>query len=169
MTESLASGAGNGTEDHASLATTEGDHRDFVTMVIDEQWFGIHVLSVQDILGPQKITRVPLASKEISGALNLRGRIVTAIDMRLRLGLPSRSKDESEMSVVVEEKGELYSLLVDNVGEVLSLPSSSFESNPTTLDPALRALSQGIYPLEDKLLVVLDVPKLLAFGRSQAA
>ena len=140
------------------------DCDDFVTMVVDGQWLGIPALSVQDVLGPQKITRVPLAPREVAGALNLRGRIVTAIDLRIRIGLPPRTQGVMPMSITFEEGSELYSLLVDDVGEVLSLKATSFEPNPVTLDPVLREVSNGIYPLEDKLLVVLDPSRLLAFG-----
>jgi purine-binding chemotaxis protein CheW len=149
------------------IASTE-DHEDFVTMFIEGQMFGIPVLVVQDVLGPQKITRIPLAPPEVAGSLNLRGRIVTAIDVRLRLQLPLRAPDAGAgMSVVVDLRGELYSLRVDQVGEVLSLPAAKFERNPPTLDPLWREFSTGIYRLDEKLLVVLDVPRLLDFTKSE--
>src|ERR1700678_4156860 len=92
------------------LASTD-NHQDFVTMFIEGQMFGIPVLVVQDVLGPQKITRIPLAPPEVAGSLNLRGRIVTAIDVRMRLQLPQRAADAGAgMSVVVDMRGELYSL-----------------------------------------------------------
>lgn len=141
--------------------------QDYVTMLIEGQMFGIPVLTVQDVLGPQKITRIPLAPREVAGSLNLRGRIVTAIDVRLRLELSNHSEDNKGMSVVVDMGGELYSLRVDTVGEVLSLPAAKFERNPPTIDPKWREFSLGIYRLEDKLLVVLDVAKLLDFTRSE--
>ena len=140
------------------------DCDDFVTMVVDGQWLGIPALSVQDVLGPQKITRVPLAPREVAGALNLRGRIVTAIDLRVRIGLPPRPDEMKPMSSTFEEGSDLYSLLVDDVGEVLSLKATSFDPNPVALDSVLREVSNGIYPLEDKLLVVLDPSRLLSFG-----
>ena len=141
--------------------------QDFVTMIIEGHLFGIPVLTVQDILGVQKITRIPLAPKEIAGSLNLRGRIVTAIDVRLRLDLAPRPPEEKAMSVVVDQGGELYSLMVDSVGEVLSLPMAKFERNPPTLDNKWREFSMGIYRLEGNLLVVLDVGRLLDFNRSE--
>ncbi|MBL8837986.1 MAG: chemotaxis protein CheW [Alphaproteobacteria bacterium] len=146
-----------------------GDARDFVTMTIADQLFGIPVLTVQDVLGPQRITRIPLAPAEVAGALNLRGRIVTAIDVRRRLSLPPRAADNQGMSVVVDHKGELYSLIVDAVGEVLSLPGDAYERNPTTLDPRWREVSGGIYRLQGKLLVVLEVARMLDFKRAEAA
>lgn len=158
----------NGADRGASA--TSGEQRDYVTMTIADQLFGIPVLTVQDVLGPQNIARVPLAPKEVAGSLNLRGRIVTAIDVRPRLGLPRRDGEKAAMSVVVEHEGELYSLLVDSVGEVLSLNSRDYQRNPPTLDPRLRDFSDGIYRLNGSLLVVLSVASLLDFGnRSDAA
>lgn len=147
---------------------TEGS-REYVTMTVVDQLFGIPVLTVQDVLGPQRITRIPLSPPEIAGALNLRGRIVTAIDVRRRLGLPPRAAETSSMSVVVDHKGELYSLIVDAVGEVMSLPADAYERNPATLDPRWREVSGGIYRLKGKLLVVLEVPRLLEMRRADAA
>ena len=159
-TEAVASGTKVGS----------GDNRDYVTMSIGGQLFGIPVLKVQDVLGTQTITRVPLAPVEVAGSLNLRGRIVTAVDVRLRLGLPKRDADKAAMSVVVEHENELYSLLVDSVGEVLSLESRDYQRNPPTLNPRLREFSDGIYRLNDSLLVVLSVSSLLNFGnRADAA
>ena len=152
-----------------SPAEIPGGSQDFVTMTIYNQLFGIPVLTVQDVLGPQKITRIPLASPEVAGALNLRGRIVTAIDVRKHLGLPAASEGSVSMSVVVDFHGELYSLIIDSVGEVLSLPANSFERNPATLDAAWREISTGVYRLKDQLLVVLDVARLLTFKQREAA
>lgn len=161
----------NGADRGSSASANSGEQRDYVTMTIADQLFGIPVLTVQDVLGPQNIARVPLAPKEVAGSLNLRGRIVTAIDVRPRLGLPRREGEKkATMSVVVEHDGELYSLLVDSVGEVLSLNSRDYQRNPPTLDPRLREFSDGIYRLNGSLLVVLSVASLLDFGnRSDAA
>src|SRR5512139_1000055 len=106
---------GSATEFGATTAAGNGEQRDYVTMSIGDQMFGIPVLTVQDVLGPQNIARVPLAPPEVAGSLNLRGRIVTAIDVRPRLGLATREGGKAAMSVVVEYDGELYSLLVDSV------------------------------------------------------
>jgi len=155
--------------DEAHAEDSQGDQLEYVTMVIGGQWFGIPVLSVQDVLGPQKIAMIPLAPPEVAGSLNLRGRIVTAIDPRVRLGLPDREKDATIMSVVVEHLGELYSLLIDQVGEVLKLPSNRFEHNPASLDQRWRDISAGIYRLDDRLLIVVDIERLLNFDNSLAA
>jgi purine-binding chemotaxis protein CheW len=138
-------------------------------MTIAGQLFGIPVLKVQDVLGPLRLTRVPLAPPEVAGNLNLRGRIVTAIDLRLRLGLPPREKDAGWMSVVIEHQGELYSLIVDSVGEVLSLDSSTYERELPTLDPRWRDFAAGIYRLNGALLIVLEVAHLLTFNKAEAA
>ncbi len=157
----------------AAAASTEveanDNHKDFVSMTIGGYLFGIPVLKVQDVLGQQRITRIPLAPPDVAGSLNLRGRIVTAVDVRIRLSLPPREKDEKAMSIVVEDGGELYSLLVDSVGEVLSLKSSEFEASPPTVDARWREFSDGIYRLNGKLLIVLNVARLLVFGNREAA
>lgn len=137
------------------------ESRDYLTITIADQLFGIPVLQVQDVLGEQKVTRVPLAPKEIAGSLNLRGRIVTAINVRCSLGLADRESSRNDMSVVVEHDSELYSLIIDKVGDVLNLKDGDFEKNPATLDPLWRDVSSGIYRLDKRLLVVLDVPKLI--------
>jgi purine-binding chemotaxis protein CheW len=143
--------------------------REFVSMTVAGQLFGIPVLTVQDVLGEQRITRVPLALPEVAGTLNLRGRIVTAIDMRRRMGLPPREAGQNGMNVVVDRSGELYSLIVDSVGEVLSLPADLYERNPSTLEAMWREVSVGVYRLQNELMVVLDVTRLLDIKRAEAA
>ncbi|MCB9982388.1 MAG: chemotaxis protein CheW [Rhodospirillales bacterium] len=137
--------------------------KEFLTIIIAGQRFGIPILQVQDVLGEQAVTRIPLAPPEVAGSLNLRGRIVTAIDVRRRLGIDSCEKyKNSGMGVVVEHENELYSLIIDEVGDVLHLKDENFESTPTTLDPLWREISSGIYRLEGELLVILDVPKFVS-------
>lgn len=154
MTQSLA------LQSNPHPATTT--QNELLTVTLGDQLFGIPILQVQDVLKEQKVTRIPLAPPEIAGSLNLRGRVVTAIRVRERLDLPPASAGTSRnMSIVVEYEDELYSLIFDTVGDVLQLSLNDYESNPTTLDPKLRSISDGIYRLSDKLLVVLDVPKML--------
>lgn len=154
--------------EQGALANAFSEAEDFVTFIIADQLFGIPVLKVQDVLSQNNITRIPLAPPEIAGSLNLRGRIVTAMDVRLRLGLPPK-EGRGSMSIVVEHEGELYSLMVDSVGEVLALKANDYERNPPTLEPQFRDYSVGIYRLDEKLLVVLDVNRLLDYDRVQAA
>jgi purine-binding chemotaxis protein CheW len=152
-----------------TLAPRSGDDRQYLTISIAGQTFGVAVELVRDVLGPQRITRIPLALPEVAGSLNLRGRIVTAIDVRLRMGLAKRDADARPMSVVVEHQSEAYSLLVDSVGEVLTLPATGFEKNPANLDPRWREMSLGIHRLDGQLLLVLDVGRLLDFTGAVAA
>ncbi|MGB0719361.1 MAG: chemotaxis protein CheW [Bdellovibrionales bacterium] len=140
----------------------QSSSKDFLTIVIAGQRFGIPILQVQDVLGEQKVTKIPLAPPEVAGALNLRGRIVTAINVRKRLGMGDADASKTtNMSVVVENDHELYSLIIDEIGDVMVLKDRDFEPTPATLDPTWREISSGVYRLEHELLVVLDVPKFL--------
>ncbi|HAH10256.1 MAG TPA: chemotaxis protein CheW [Alphaproteobacteria bacterium] len=141
---------------------------DFVTVYVGEQMFGIPIGQVLDVFRPQRITAVPLAHPDIAGVLNLRGRIVTAINCRSRLGLGRSGSDVPLMAVGIERNGESYGLIIDKVGEVLSLPASDFEANPANLDSRWRSVSMGVYRLEGKLLVVLDVAALLELDLAAA-
>jgi purine-binding chemotaxis protein CheW len=160
---------GGGKPAKTGSAAVESASEEFVTFDIAGQFFGIHVPRVQDVLSETKTTPVPLAPVEIEGSLNLRGRIVTAMSIRRRLGLAPREEAGAGMSIVVEHEGDLYSLMVDSVGEVLALSDAEFERNPPTLDPTVREYPEGIYRLEGRLLVLLDVSRLLDFSRSVAA
>ena len=154
-------------QDWGDRLAVENDQ--FVTITIADQLFGIPVLTVHDVLVAQKITPIPLAPPEVAGALNLRGRIVTAIDVRRALGLMPREGDDPGMYVVVEHGEELYNLIVDTVGEVMDLPSDAYERPPTTLEVRWRDVTMGIYRLEGQLLLVLDVEPLLDFDKANAA
>ncbi|PCI49997.1 MAG: chemotaxis protein CheW [Alphaproteobacteria bacterium] len=147
----------------------ENKNKDFVTIRLANQLCGIPILDVHDVLSEQSITAVPLAPPAVSGVLNLRGRIVTAINLRKRLGLPEQEAGGENMSIVVEYQGEPYSLLIDSVGDVLSFPEDSFENNPVTLDSCWQEVSNGIFRLKGELLVILDVEKLLNFETGQSA
>lgn len=138
--------------------------RQLVSMMVAEQQFGVRIDAVRDILGFQQLAKVPLAAPEIAGVLNLRGRIVTAIDLGRRLGIQhgrARSTDQA-MNIVVDHRGELYSLLVDRVGEVLTLGHDRFEADTSSLPPQWRPLAHGIFRLDDALLIELDIERVLA-------
>ncbi len=150
-------------------AAVPGSVTQVLTISVDGQSFGIPALRVQDVLGPQRIGRVPLAPPEVAGTLNLRGRVVTAIDLRRCLHLPPRPADQKPMSVVVDLGGEAYSLLVDQVGEVLTLSAATFEPNPASLPARWRERSAGIHRLDGQLMVLLEIDRLLAFSHPHAA
>ncbi|MCC6947703.1 MAG: chemotaxis protein CheW [Bradyrhizobiaceae bacterium] len=134
---------------------------EYVTATVCGQLFGLPIARVLDVFIPERITRVPLAAPEVAGVLNLRGRIVTAIDMRRRLGLPPRGPGDQCMAIGIERDGEFYGLLVDQVGEVMRLSSSTFEAVPVNLDPSWARLALGVHRLEGRLLVALDVDRSL--------
>jgi purine-binding chemotaxis protein CheW len=134
---------------------------EYVTVTIGDHLFGLPISRVQDVFVPERLTRVPLAPPEVAGILNLRGRVVTAIDMRTRLDLGSRPKDRPAMAIGIEFRNESYGLLVDAVGEVMALRDSACEAKPANLDPRLNKVAAGIYRLEGHLMVVLDVDRLL--------
>src|SRR5690606_5416333 len=142
---------------------------EYVTVVIGDQLFGLPISKVQDVFSPDRLTRVPLAPQEVAGVLNLRGRIVTAIDMRVRLGLPPLDTGRPPMAVGIDHMGEAYGLLIDQVGEVMKLPVSSREANPANLDPRWAAISDGVHRLDGQLLVVLDVEVTLDQAREVMA
>jgi purine-binding chemotaxis protein CheW len=140
------------------------DSADYVTFKVGGQLFGIPVLKVQDILVPDKIASVPLAPQEIRGSINLRGRIATVLDMRARLGLTQAQMDAQRghgMGVTVEKGHELYTLLVDSVGDVISLSRELFEANLATLDRSWVGFAEGIFRLKEQIMVVLNTDRLL--------
>ena len=144
----------NGTETEQA---TEG----YVTVVTGGQLFGFKLERVRDVFVPRGLSEVPLAPPEVAGLLNLRGRLVTAIDLRRRLSLPPRTDGGTPVAVGIEERGELYGLIVDRVGDVMHLKPSSYEANPANLDPNWMKVCSGVHRLDEGLLVVLDVDKVL--------
>jgi purine-binding chemotaxis protein CheW len=142
---------------------------DYVTFTTAGQMFGLPIERVQDVFKPARITRVPLAGAEIAGVLNLRGRIVTAVDLRSRLGLGAPQAGQAAMAIGIESGGESFGLLVDAVGEVLKLPDGECEANPVNLDRKLARVSAGVFRLDGSLLVVLDIDRVLDLGMEAAA
>ena len=142
---------------------------DYVTFTTAAQIFGLPIARVQEVFRPARITRVPLAGAQIAGVLNLRGRIVTTIDMRSRLGLQAREDAVTPMAIGIESRGESFGLLVDTLGEVLRLSDSDIEANPINLDRKLASVSDGVHRLDGQLLVVLDVDRVLDVSAEVAA
>jgi purine-binding chemotaxis protein CheW len=143
------------------MSSESGNLKEYVTATVGDQLFGLPILRVQDVFKPERVTRVPLAPPEIAGVLNLRGRIVTLVDLRRRLGLPPLAEGDPQMAVGVEWRGESYGLLIDSIGEVLKLDDEAREPIPVNLDEELAHMSAGIYRLDEQLLMVLDVERVL--------
>ena len=139
----------------------QSDLHQFVTMKMGHQIFGISVAYVVDVLSPQKINPIPLAHKEIVGSLNLRGRIVTAVDIRVVLDIHEKAELQKNMCVVIEYENELFSLLVDEVGDVATVPSEELIKNPDNLSKVWQDISLGIFPLKNELVVILDIEKVM--------
>jgi purine-binding chemotaxis protein CheW len=139
----------------------------FSTFFVGDLFFGVDVLNVQEVLRFQPMTPVPQAPEVIEGLINLRGQIVTAIDMRRRLQLPPRAEDKAPMNIVVRTSDGAVSLLVDEIGDVLDMDVATYERPPKNLDSAARELIRGVYKLKDRLLLVLDGERTvdLAVGR----
>ncbi len=138
--------------------------REFVTFRIGEQLFGVSVSEIHDVFRPAGMTPVPLSGSEIAGVLNLRGRIVTAIDARSRLGLKKDAKTgkSQTLAIGVERGGESFGLIIDEIGEVVRLDENALEQNPVNLDATWSWVSRGVCRLEDRLLVIMDIDRMLA-------
>lgn len=142
---------------------------EFVTVIVAGQPLGLPISRVHDVFVVSEMTTVPLAPPQIAGLLNLRGRVVTAVSLRRRLGLEESTDAERRMAVGLENHGEAYGLLVDEVGEVLKLDPDEMQPNPVHMDRGWVGLSQGVHQLHDKLLIVLNVDSVLAFETEQEA
>src|SRR5215831_18368272 len=138
-----------------------GERRQFCTFFLDGLRFGVDVQKVQEVVPYQEMTRVPLAPGTVRGLLNLRGQIVTGIDLRCRLELPERTADRLPMNVVLRGEDSPVSFLVDEIGEVIEVAADAWERPPETLQGRVRELIQGVYPLQEELLLVLDTAKTL--------
>ena len=134
----------------------------FATFRLGGYLFGIEVVKVQEVLRYQRMTAVPLAPPQVAGLINLRGQIVTALDLRSRLGLPARPDDKLPMNVVVRTPEGSLSLLVDEIGDVIEVGEDSFERPPATLIGPARLLVRGAYKLDDRLMLVLDIERTVA-------
>lgn len=138
--------------------------RQFSTFSVADLFFGVDVLRVQEVLRFQPMTRVPQAPEVIEGLINLRGQIVTAIDMRRRLQLPPRAPGVAPMNMVVRTEEGAVSLLVDEIGDVLDIDASLYERPPENLHFAARGIVLGVYKLKDRLLLVLDAERSVDLG-----
>ncbi|MFZ0747551.1 MAG: chemotaxis protein CheW [Terracidiphilus sp.] len=139
----------------------------FSTFFVADLFFGVDVLRVQEVLRFQQMTHVPKAPEVIEGLINLRGQIVTAIDLRRRLGLPPRAGSHLPINVVVRTDDGAVSLLVDEIGDVLDMDLAAYERPPENLDPAAREIIRGVYKLKDRLLLVLDTERTVDLARGR--
>lgn len=141
----------------------------YVTVFVGDQMFGLPILDVQDVFRPKAITHVPMAPATVCGVLNLRGRIVTAINMRAALGIADAADGLPVMAAGVEQGGEIFGLMVDRVGDVLTLSLDAFEDNPANLDPRWRSVSRGVFRLKDQLMIILNVAEVLRLQQTTPA
>jgi purine-binding chemotaxis protein CheW len=138
----------------------------YCTFYVDGHYFGVEVRRVQEVIRYQAMTRVPLAPPVVRGLINLRGQIVTAIDLRRRLDLRERAADQLPVNVVIQTDDGAVSLLVDEIGDVMEVPEELFERSPETLQGAARDLIQGAYKLKDRLLLILDTDRTVCLTNS---
>lgn len=148
--------------------TTAVGTQQYTTFVLDGHLFGIEVETVQEVIRYQERTRVPLAPGAIGGLINLRGQVVTALDLRHRLGMPERPEGELPMNVVVRTDDGAVSLLVDSIGDVVDADAARFEAPPETMLGGARDLILGAYKLDDRLLLVLDVHRTVELTATPA-
>ena len=149
--------------------TTAARARQYSTFFVNGLYFGVEVLAVQEVIRYQQMTPVPLAPPVISGIINLRGQIVTAIDLRRRLGMADRPADRLPMNVVVRTEDGAVSLLVDEIDDVVEVQDEQFEPSPDTLRPPVRDLVNGVYKLKGRLLLVLDVRQAVTLDAAMEA
>lgn len=139
-----------------------GETEQFLTVKIESQLFGLSVLKIRDVLKPQKITPIPLSQDDLKGYMNLRGRIVPAIDVRIKLNLPELKDKSKQMFVVAEHGDELTALIVDEVLETRTLKINNFTKNPENLKEIWAKYSKGIFKLKNELMLVLDIENVVS-------
>lgn len=138
-----------------------GDNSTYISFYVAGQLLGVPIERVQEVLVVQRICRIPLASKSIAGLINLRGQIVTSVDLRERLNLPPREENGEVINIVVRDGDELFSLMADSVGDVLEVRQDSYEAPPPTLDSCWKKCCEGVHRLKSGILVIIGVPLLL--------
>jgi purine-binding chemotaxis protein CheW len=143
----------------ATDTKTHATSGQLATFRLDGDLYGVEVEHVQEVLRTQQLTRVPLAPAAVAGLINLRGQVVTAIELRERLGRPPRPEGTDAVVIVVRLHGEAVSLLVDSIADVVDVDASDFEAPPDTLEGQARGLIRGAYKLDGKLLLAFDVQK----------
>jgi purine-binding chemotaxis protein CheW len=144
-----------------NMEETLSEGRQLCTFFVDGELYGLPIDQILEVLTDRPLTGVPLAPPTVAGLINLRGQIVVAVDMRRRLELTPRADDRQSMNVVVRHQDNVVSLLVDEIGDVISVAEDCFEEPPETLEGVVRNLIHGAYKLEDRLLLLLDAEEVL--------
>jgi purine-binding chemotaxis protein CheW len=142
--------------------------RQLCTFFLQDLYFGVEVEKVQEVIRYQEMTRIPLAPEAIAGLINLRGQIVTAIDLRRQLELAGRQAGQLPMNVVIRRDDGPISLLVDEIGDVVEVEEESFEDPPDTLEARRKEFLRGVYKLKNKLLLLLDTDKAVTVAGAHA-
>jgi purine-binding chemotaxis protein CheW len=143
--------------------------KQYCTFMVDDLFFGVEVLRVQEVIKYQSMTSIPLSPKTVEGLINLRGQIVTAIDLRSRLELDDWEEGEEPMNVVIRTDEGAVSLLVDEIGDVLELTEDTLEPPPPTIHGVARDLVTGVHKLPDQLLLILDTEKVITITQEKVA
>lgn len=141
-----------------------GHSLQYATFFLEDMFFGVEVLKVQEVLRYQPMTPVPLAPPALSGLINLRGQIVAAVDLRRRLGFEQRQSETPPLNVVVRSEDSAVSLLVDEIGDVLEVDPKLYEPAPENMPEQMRQMIRGVYKLPDRLLLALATERVLQFG-----
>ncbi|GAB4010189.1 chemotaxis protein CheW [Nocardioides ultimimeridianus] len=142
-----------------SSAVLDSLAQKYCTFWVDDLFFGVSVAEVQEVLRTQPMTPVPRAAEAVTGLINLRGQIVTAVDLRVRLGLPPRDPETPPMNVIVRSRGEVVSILVDDIGDVIDTAGIEPEPVPSNMPFQLQEVVSGVRPLTDSILLVLDADR----------
>lgn len=148
---------------------TGNESGQFLTGYVNDHYIGVSIRSIQDVIGPQSITQIPRARHAIAGVLNLRGRIVTAIDMHKRLEEPLKDQKSPSMGIIIESQDELFSLLVDHVEDVMTINLEDIEKVPPTLNPLWQSVCSGVYQMQGKIMILLDIERILDLTSAKAA
>lgn len=141
----------------------------YLTAYVNGHYLGVPIHTIQDVIGPQHLTAIPLAQTAIAGVLNLRGRIVTVIDMHHRLEEPRTTPLSQGMGIIIENHDELFSLLIDHVEDVVTIPFDEIEKAPPTLNASWQEVCTGVHQRHGKIMIILDIERILDLEPAKAA
>ncbi|MBL4775725.1 MAG: chemotaxis protein CheW [Mariprofundus sp.] len=150
------------------VAQKAAQSTELLTCRVGDQWLGLQVKQVREVVAPQVCTQMPLSADAVMGLINLRGRVITQLDVRKVIGLPDRETDNYRVAIVETLSGEDFGLMMDEVGEVVDLDPSQFEKTPKTLDRIWQDVSEGVLKQEDRVVVLVNVERFIALTIPQA-